>query len=105
MRSVVTLYQAGSREFAADDVPDCDRPANLGLSGNVWHSFVRAHLLAPVYVAPGQIKRRMSAATTRKAAWVNCYSLVSLEAALRWLERHGNVTLRGQMELIPEVMR
>lgn len=87
----------GRHEFAADDVPEEQRPASKGLAGNVWASLTRASILEPVFVAPGQIKRRKSESRSRKAAWVNVYTARSFGAVLSWLEKHAALPEREPM--------
>ncbi|MDD5502672.1 MAG: hypothetical protein PHH26_04315 [Candidatus Thermoplasmatota archaeon] len=88
-RNVLQYAHRSPNRFAADIVPEHLRPLSATLSGNVFHALERAHLIEPIRLPQGQILRKKSDATTRKSAWVNCYKLVSIAAAERWLKEHG----------------
>ncbi len=100
VRVAASRYNCAAGECAADDVPE-DVAASVphGVPGNACHILTTAHVIEPVYVAPGQIKRRMSTRESRKSAWVNVYRLCSLTSADTFLRRNDNGFEQRQSEL------
>ncbi len=98
------LARAGDAEVASDDVPESAEPEHPGIAGNVCHMLRRAHVIAPVMVAAGQIKRRKSGRESRNAAWINVYQLTSCGMAEEFLRRNKVEPLPRQMELLNTVL-
>ena len=104
LKFAIEDYGRGGTEFTTDIVPDDRQPKpnkdkRSGISGNACRMLSHAHVIEPVYAAPGQIKRRCSKRTTRKQAWINVYKLCSYEVARTFLARNGWATEPRQREL------
>ena len=96
------LYADAVPFFGPDDVPESDH--GLHLPGIVFRMLAQAGIIEPYYgtnvLAGIKYGRRVSKHERRNGAKVQLYNLVNTGLADAFLQRHGAVAEKGQMELV-----